>query len=66
MEKESGDKYTSHDIQSEIIKIMAHQQQRDLVNDIGSNFFSIIADEYTVISKHRHVKRAWAILNASV
>ena len=50
MEKESGDKYTSRDIQNEIIKIMAHQQQRDLVNDIGSNFFSIIADEYTVIS----------------
>lgn len=50
MEKESGDKYISHDIQNEIIQIMAHQQQRDLVNDICSNFFSNIADEYTVIS----------------
>lgn len=50
MEKESGDKYTSHDIQNEIIEIMAHQLQRNLVKDIGSKFFSIIADEYTDIS----------------
>ena len=50
MEKESGDKYTSHDIQNEMIERMAHQMLRDLVNDIGSNFFSIIADECTDIS----------------
>ena len=45
----------SHDIQNEIISIMAHQVQRDLVNDIGCNFFSIIADEYTDISNHEQL-----------
>ena len=32
-------KHTSHDIQNKIVTIMAHQVQRDLVNNIGSNFF---------------------------
>ena len=34
---------------------MAHQVQRDLVNDIGSNFFSIIADEYTDINNQEQL-----------
>ena len=50
IEKESGDKYTSHDIQNKLIKFMAHQLLRDLVEDIGSKHFSLIADEYTDIS----------------
>lgn len=48
--EKQNDKYTSHDIQNEIIAIMAHQLQRDLLHDIGTNFFSIIADEYTDVS----------------
>ena len=53
--QKTDDKYTSHDIQNEIITIMAHQVQRDLVNDIGSNIFSIIADEYTDINNQEQL-----------
>ena len=34
---------------------MAHQLQKDLVNDIGSNFFSLIADEYTDINNYEQL-----------
>ena len=44
------DRYTSHDIQNEIIAIMANHVTRDLVSEISSGFFSIICDEYTDIS----------------
>ena len=47
--KKKNDKYMSHEIQNEIITIMAHQLLRDIVKDIGSNFFSIIVDEHTDI-----------------
>ena len=53
--QKTDDKYTSHDIQNEIITFMAHQVQRDLVNDIRSNFFSIIADEYTDINNQEQL-----------
>jgi len=42
-----GDKYTSHDIQNELIGIMANQVVRDLVGEIKNNYFSLICDEYT-------------------
>ena len=45
-----GEKYTSHDIQNEIIAIMANHVIRDIVSDIGNGFFSIISDEYTDVS----------------
>ena len=45
------DKYTSHDIQNEVISIMANSVIRDLVSDIRQGgFFSIICDEYTDMS----------------
>ena len=44
------DKYTSHEIQNEIISIMANNVIRDLVADIRGGFFAIIADEYTDVS----------------
>lgn len=44
------DRYTSHDIQNEIIAIMANHVIRDLVSEIRGGFFSIICDEYTDIS----------------
>ena len=37
--RQGGNKYTSHDIQNEIIETMAHQVQRDLIQDIGTGFF---------------------------
>ena len=43
-------RYTSHDIQNEIIAIMANHVTRDLVSEISSGFFSIICDKYTDIS----------------
>ena len=45
-----GDKYTSHDIQNEIISVMANHVIRDIVSDIGNGFFSIISDECTDVS----------------
>ena len=44
------DRYTSHDIQNEIIAIMANHVIRDLVSEIRGAFFSIICDEHTDIS----------------
>ena len=44
------DRYTSHDIQNEIIAIMANHVSTYLVSEIRGGFFSIICDEYTDIS----------------
>ena len=44
------DRYTSHDIQNEIIAIMANHEIRDLASEIRGGFFSIICDKYTDIS----------------
>ena len=44
------DRYASHDIQNEIIAIVANHVIRDLVSEIRGGFFSIICDEYSDIS----------------
>ena len=44
------DKYTSHEIQNEIISIVANNVIRNLVADIRGGFFALIADEYTDLS----------------
>ena len=49
------DKYTSHEIQNEIISIMASNVIRDLVADIRGGFFAIIADEYTDVSNNEQL-----------
>ena len=41
------DRYTSHDIQNEIIAIIANHVIRDLVSEIRGGFSSIMCDEYT-------------------
>ena len=43
-------KYTSHDIQNEIISLLATHTIRELVGEIKNNFYSLICDEYTDIS----------------
>ena len=50
-----GDKYTSHEFQNELISIMANHTVRDLVTEIGNNYFSLICDEYTDINNEEHV-----------
>lgn len=50
LEKKTGVKYTSHDIQNEILTLMSHHVLREIVNDIRSHFFSLLGDEYTDIS----------------
>ena len=50
LEKTTEDKYTSHDIQNEVLTIMSHHVLREIVNDIRPNFFSLLGDEYTDIS----------------
>ena len=37
--KQDGNKYMSHDVQNELIEIIAHQAQRDLAKDMGIGFF---------------------------
>ena len=49
------DRYTSHDIQNEIIVILANHVIRDLVLKISGGFFSIICDEYTDISNNEQL-----------
>ena len=49
------DKYTSHEIQNEIISIMANNVIHDLVADIRGGFFAIIADEYTDVSNREQL-----------
>ena len=44
------DRYTSHDIQNEIIAITANHVIRDLVSEIRGGFFSILCDGYTDVS----------------
>ena len=44
------DRYTAHEIQNEIMAIMANHVIRDQVTKIRGGFFSIICDEYTDIS----------------
>ena len=53
--QKKNNKYLSHDIQNEIVGIMAHQVLRDIVKDVGFNFFSLIADEYTDISNQEQL-----------
>ena len=51
--KRKTNKYTSHDIQNEILALMATNVVKSIVNDISKgqcNFFSLIADEYTDVS----------------
>ena len=45
-----GGRYYSHQIQNEILSIMANNVLRELVSDIGDKCYSIVADEYTDIS----------------
>ena len=47
----TADKYTSHEIQNELIAILASRVIQDLVSDIQKAiFFALICDEYTDIS----------------
>ena len=45
-----GLKYASHDIQNEIVALMANEVIRDLLKKIGESYYSLICDEYTDIA----------------
>ena len=47
--------YTSHEIQNEIISLMATQLIKELVSEIRNNYYSLICDEYTDISNHEQL-----------
>ena len=49
MEKKT-EKYTSHDIQNELLMVIAHQILRDLTDEMRDSFYTTICDEYTDIS----------------
>ena len=44
------EKYTSHDIQTVLLKLMAHQILRDFTDEMRDSFYATICDEYTDIS----------------
>ena len=44
------EKCTSHDIQNEILMLMAHQILRNLAEEIRGSFYALMCDEYTDIS----------------
>ena len=44
------EKYTSHDIQNELLKLMAHQILRDLTDEMRDSFYVTTCDEYTNFS----------------
>ena len=44
------EKYRSHDIQNELLKLIAHQILRDLTGEMRDSFYATICDEYTDIS----------------
>ena len=48
--KKKTEKYTSHDIQNELLMLMAHNIFRDLTDEMRDSFYATICDEYTDIS----------------
>ena len=49
------EKYTSHDIQNELLKLIAHQILRDLADEMRDSFYATICDKYTDISNKRQL-----------
>ena len=47
MASEKNDKYTSHDIQNELVSVMADIVSRQVVTSLDNSFFSILCDECT-------------------
>lgn len=45
--------YTSHDIQNEILVLMAHQILRNLTEEIRGSFYALIYEEFTDISNKK-------------
>lgn len=50
-----GLKYASHDIQNETFALVANEIIRDLLNQIGENYKSLICDEHTDIANKEQV-----------
>ena len=51
MNKSLGNKYTSHDIQNELLEIIVNTVLREKTEEVGENvLFSIMGDDYTNIS----------------
>ena len=48
--KKKTNRFTSHDVQNEIIMLMTHEIIRDISKNIQTTYYSIICDEYTDIS----------------
>ena len=49
------EKYTSHDIQNELLRLIAHQVLRDLTDEMEDSFYATICDEYIDISKEEQL-----------
>lgn len=49
-------KFTSHDIQNEVLNIMANNVVRQLLDRVRGNIYSIMADEYPDVSNKEQLK----------
>ena len=59
--------YMSHDIQNEMLQIMAHQILRAIIKNMSSsNWFSIIADEATDVSLVEQVKCTCCVVHVLI
>ena len=54
LEKKS-EKYTSHDIQNVLLKLIVHQILRDLTDEMRYSFYATICDEYTNIPNNEQL-----------
>ena len=57
--KKKTEKYTSHDIQNELLMLMAHHILRDLTDEMRNSFYATICDEYTDISNKEQLCLRW-------
>ena len=60
------EKYTSHGIQNELLKLMAHQILRNLTDEMRASFYATICDEYSNISNKEQLTLCLRWVEASV
>ena len=53
---EKGPKYTTHNIQNDVISLLATHTIRNLLDEVKNNYYSLIFDEYTDISNSEQLK----------
>ena len=60
------EKYTSHGIQNELLKLIAHQILRNLTDEMRASFYATICDKYSNISNKEQLALCLRWVEASV